>query len=314
MNYDIIGDIHGHAEKAERLLRKLGYRQSGSTWRHSERQVIFLGDFIDRGPQQIGSYRLARGMVDAGNALAVMGNHELNAVAWNTFVNGRPLRPHTTNNRHQHSAFLDEVGADPVLHFEITDWFATLPLWIDLPGLRVVHACWDAKQMREVETSLTDNRALTGEALIRATQGDHNIFGVPSTATTEFRCVETLTKGREVALPDGCSFEDADGHERHSVRVRWWDTAAISVRNAALLAPKHLERIPPEWLLPSGAIVGYGDEKPLFIGHYWMTGSPTVLAPNLACVDYSAAKGGPLVAYRWDGETVLDNAKFVTSD
>lgn len=314
MNYDIIGDIHGHTEKLERLLPKLGYHQSGSTWRHSERQAIFLGDFIDRGPQQVASYRVARRMFDAGNALAVMGNHELNALAWNTVANGRPLRAHTKGNRHQHAAFLDEVEQDRALHSEITDWFAALPLWLDLPGFRVVHACWHSEQMREVETSLTDDRALTSEALVRATQGDHNIFGVKSTSTPEFRCVETLTKGREVALPHGCAFEDADGIERHSVRIRWWDTAAVTVRDAALLAPKHLERIPAEWLLPPGAVLGYRSEKPLFIGHYWMTGTPTVLAPNLACVDYSAGKGGALIAYRWDGETVLDNAKFVTSD
>jgi len=313
LNYDIIGDIHGHAQKAERLLRKLGYRQSGSTWRHSERQVIFLGDFIDRGPQQVASYRLARGMIDAGDALAVMGNHELNAMAWNTFVNGQPLRPHTTKNRHQHGSFLDEVERDQVFHSEITKWFETLPLWLELPGLRVVHACWDAKRMREVETSLTDNQTLVGEALIRATQGDHNIYGVTSNSTPEFRCVETLTKGREVALPEGCSFEDADGIKRHSVRIRWWDTEAVSVREAALLAPKHLEQIPKEWSLPPGAILGYCEEKPLFIGHYWMTGPPTVIAPNLACVDYSAGKGGPLVAYRWDGEAILNDAKFITS-
>ncbi|GGE95289.1 hypothetical protein GCM10011404_30540 [Sphingomonas prati] len=177
-----------------------------------------------------------------------------------------------------------------------------------------MHACWHPEQMREVETSLTDHRALEGEALVRATQGDHNIFGVESASTPEFRCVETLTKGREVALPHGCAFDDADGIARHSVRIRWWDTAAVTVRDAALLGPQHLERIPAEWLLPPGAVLGYRDEKPLFIGHYWLTGTPTVLAPNLACVDYSAGKGGPLVAYRWDGETKLDNARFVASD
>ena len=44
-----------------------------------------------------------------------------------------------------------------------------------------------------------------------------------------------------------------------------------------------------------------------------MTGTPTVLADKVACVDYSAGNGGSLVAYRWDGETALDNAKFICS-
>ena len=43
---------------------------------------------------------------------------------------------------------------------------------------------------------------------------------------------------------------------------------------------------------------------------YWLTGTPTPLAANVACTDYSVAKGGKLVAYRWDGEQVLSADKF----
>ena len=34
MSYDIIGDIHGHADKLESLLAKLGYRNRNGCWRH----------------------------------------------------------------------------------------------------------------------------------------------------------------------------------------------------------------------------------------------------------------------------------------
>jgi hypothetical protein len=50
---------------------------------------------------------------------------------------------------------------------------------------------------------------------------------------------------------------------------------------------------------------------PVFIGHYWMSGRPELQSPKVACVDYSAAKDGPLVAYRWNGEQDLDAANFV---
>ena len=50
---------------------------------------------------------------------------------------------------------------------------------------------------------------------------------------------------------------------------------------------------------------------PVFLGHYWMEGEPAPLAPNIACLDYSVAKpGGKLVAYRWDGEQVLESGNF----
>ncbi len=52
------------------------------------------------------------------------------------------------------------------------------------------------------------------------------------------------------------------------------------------------------------------DAVPVFVGHYWLTGTPAPLAGNVACTDYSVARGGKLVAYRWDGESVLSADKF----
>ena len=53
------------------------------------------------------------------------------------------------------------------------------------------------------------------------------------------------------------------------------------------------------------------DAPPVFFGHYWLRAdAPAVLAPNVACLDYSVAKGGMLIAYRWDGEHQLSSSKF----
>lgn len=51
--------------------------------------------------------------------------------------------------------------------------------------------------------------------------------------------------------------------------------------------------------------------KPVFFGHYWMTGSPRPQSSTAACVDYSAGKGGPLMAYRWDAGEALTPHRFV---
>jgi predicted MPP superfamily phosphohydrolase len=82
--YDLIGDIHGYARELKALLTKMDYQITNGIWQHPERKVIFLGDFVDRGPEQIETVHIARTMVESGNALAVMGNHEYNAVAWAT--------------------------------------------------------------------------------------------------------------------------------------------------------------------------------------------------------------------------------------
>jgi len=81
--FDAIGDVHGCRSELEALLGELGYdiTRDGDgravDAQHPEgRRAIFLGDLVDRGPDAPGVLRLAMGMVAAGHALAVPGNHE----------------------------------------------------------------------------------------------------------------------------------------------------------------------------------------------------------------------------------------------
>ena len=134
MSYDLIGDIHGYSEPLVELLEKLGYKSTGGVYRHPNRQAVFLGDFIDRGPSQREVISIVRPMVDDGAALAVMGNHEFNAIAYSTADPDNPgnyLRPHCAKNHKQHRAFLQAYeGTDD--HLELITWFRSLPLWLRL--------------------------------------------------------------------------------------------------------------------------------------------------------------------------------------
>jgi hypothetical protein len=305
MNYDVIGDIHGHADKLIALLRKMGYRHRMGAWRHPEKKAIFVGDFIDRGPGQLETIRIVREMLDAETAKAVMGNHELNAIAWYTpdpASDGEHLRRRIPKNHKQHKAFLDEAENDSDLHRDLVDWFLTLPLWLDLPGLRVVHACWHPRYMAEIECQLTPERRLDPALVVAASRR----------GSMEFRTIETLTKGVEIDLPAGHQFHDKDGHARHNVRTRWWDSSATSYRRAAIIDSPTQEKL-PDTPIPESALVGYDGTKPVFFGHYWLEGDLQPLLPNVACVDYSAGKGGPLVAYRWEGEPELSASSFVST-
>ena len=144
--YDVIGDVHGHADALTALLRRLGYRERGGAWRHPERTAVFVGDLVDRGPGQVEAVRVAHRMVEAGSARIVMGNHEFNAIAWATpDGHGGWYRAHDDKHFGQHARFLAAVGAGSALHAELIGWFRTIPLWLDLDGLRVAHACWDAR-------------------------------------------------------------------------------------------------------------------------------------------------------------------------
>src|SRR5271155_4426880 len=110
--YDLIGDIHGHADELEQLLEALDYQRAQGTYRHPERKVIFLGDFIDRGPKIRQVLEIVRPMIEEGTALAVMGNHELNALAYHTEdpeVPGEYLRPHIEKNVEQHCKPIEQL-------------------------------------------------------------------------------------------------------------------------------------------------------------------------------------------------------------
>jgi hypothetical protein len=317
MAYDIIGDIHGQADKLEALLRTLGYRDSAGAWRHPERQAIFVGDFIDRGPAQVRSVSIVRGMVDAGAALAVMGNHELNAIAWHTPDPRRPgqyLRSRDSakwggKNRKQHEAFLAEVEDKPALHSEIIDWFLTLPLWLDLPALQVVHACWHPTFLAWLASRLHGGRHLTRDLMVPATDKPENETEKDNDTPSIFKAVDCLTKGIEVPLPAGHHFRDKDGVVRDRVRVRWWDVGATTFKTAAMLAPEDSDAL-PDCALPAYARVA-STGKPVFFGHYWLTGTPALQTARHVCVDYSAGAGGPLVAYRFDGQPDLSPEDLV---
>ena len=320
MSYDVIGDIHGQADKLEALLTRLGYRHRTDGWCHPGRIAVFVGDFIDRGPHQVRTMNLVRRIVEAGFARSVMGNHELNAMAWHTpdpAQAGEYLRPrfseeYGATNRQQHARFLAEVEHLASEHAPLIDWFRTLPLWLDLEGIRVVHACWHGPFMDWLQRShLGDGRTLSETLLVPATREPADEAEKDNAEPSVFKAVEALTKGIEIPLPEGHAFRDKDGHERRRVRVRWWDAKASTYRTAAMLSESERECL-PDTEMPAHARIGTGDRKRVFFGHYWLTGQPAILSPHAACVDYSAGKGGALVAYRWDGESALTNQHFVS--
>ena len=316
--YDVVGDVHGHADKLEGLLGRLGYAEFKGAWRHPDRQVVFIGDLIDRGRAQRRTVDLARAMVDAGSAQMVLGNHEFNAIAWATPDPQRPgeyLRPHSgkagVRNRQQHQAFLREVGEDSSTHRDYIAWFRSLPLWLDLGGLRIVHACWDSTAMDIVGRLLNADGSPTYSLMVEGSRR----------GSAEYEAVETILKGPEIELPEGFEFLDGEGHQRRRARLRWWDAHASTLRRAAeipstarALDGSRLRELPDD-PLDDGVNAPYTDDVPVIFGHYWRKGSRSVYSGKTACVDYSAGSGGPLVAYSWSGgDLVAENFTAFRAD
>ena len=79
---------------------------------------------------------------------------------------------------------LAAFGGDPGELLDVLDWFRTLPIYLDLPGLRAVHACWDQKAVDYLRGRLPNAR-LTPSFLYHS-----SLTGSP-----EFVAIEALLKG-----------------------------------------------------------------------------------------------------------------------
>ena len=301
-SYDIIPDIHGQAAKLISLLDRLGWKKSRSMWKHADtdRQIIFLGDYIDRGIANAVVLKIVRDLVEAGRARAIMGNHELNAIHFHTLdpETGNPIKPHTERNVSTHQTFLNEFPLGSSGALDSISWFKTLPLWLDVGPFRVVHACWSDSAVERLRL-LAPEGVLPTEHLISAGRKGDLLKND----------VDLLAKGPEVRLPRGLTFHDGGGQRRDEVRLAWWRDGVRTWREAVVSVP-NLHQLPDEHLPDDvGGMLYPKNAKPVFFGHYWMSGPISMENTNAICLDYSAGRDGPLIAYRFnhdDSELSLD--------
>jgi hypothetical protein len=254
------------------LLARLGYQEQAGCYRHPRRRAIFLGDYVDRGPRIRETLHIIREMVERGAALALCGNHELDVLMHDT-PDGRGgwLRPHGGRFTRMHARTHAEFAKHPEEWQEWLRWIQTRPLFLELPGLRAVHACWDSAQV-----AFLGERRLDA-ALLRA---------VADYDSRESIAVRKLLKGPEVPLPKDVQVAGREGGLTE-MRVRWWlDGRGKTYREACI--NRHMPgpeiAISPEFdalLTPP-----HDDAQPVFIGHYWLPPEcPAPLTPTVACVD-----------------------------
>ena len=308
--YDLIGDIHGCAKTLECLLSTLGYRLQAGVWRHAHRQVIFLGDLVDRGPRIRETLHLVRDMVSAGQALCIMGNHEFNALAWSTPAapgSGRQfVREHNPRHARLIKETLQQFDAYPAEWQVFLDWFYELPLFIDAGRFRVVHACWDESLIEPLRAQFADG--CIDEHFVQAA-AEYGSF-----ANTVF---DRLLRGTDMRLPHGMTLTSDDGFTRSHFRTKFWEEDPQTYGDI-VFQPDALPELAAQMPLSEmqkTELLKYGADQPLlFVGHYWRSGKPAPIRSNLACLDYSAVLNGKLVAYRLDQESRLDADKFVWVD
>lgn len=192
---DLVGDIHGAVGRLRTLIDKLGYRKSEGRWSHPEQhRLVFLGDYADKGAYVAEAIELVRELCDARVACAIAGNHDTNAIAFcmrrndcvidpvgalrsahgshqDSAAKHAWIRPHDSKNIDQHCATLQLGDA---VYAEAIRWFTTLPLWLELPGLRAVHAAWIPSAIAKLK-SIENAQLKSGAAWLEASSIDEAI-------------------------------------------------------------------------------------------------------------------------------------------
>jgi len=173
--FDVIGDVHGCRSELETLLQRLGYAlvrddvgRPVDAVPPTDRRAVFVGDLVDRGPDSPGVLRLVMGMVAAGHALCVPGNHENKLV--------RALSGRNVQVTHGLAETLAQLKAEPPqFSAEVETWCRELVshLVLDEGRLVVAHA-----GLKESYHGRTSGR-VRSFALYGDTTGETDEYGLP---------------------------------------------------------------------------------------------------------------------------------------
>lgn len=113
-----IGDLHGCFNEAQQLMNKLQLT--------SRDRVLFLGDYVDRGPNSAGCVDLVRHREQVqGTCAGILGNHEEKMLQY--CQRAMELGHEPPNIPFTH------VETRKQLHPEHYDWFRQLPMYVRLP-------------------------------------------------------------------------------------------------------------------------------------------------------------------------------------
>lgn len=301
--YDIIGDIHGFAAPLKNLLIKMGYEKHGKGYRHPERKALFLGDYIDRGEEILETLEIVRSMHENDDAIALMGNHEYNAICYNLpDGKGDFLRPRLKRNVDQHEKTLLAFKDKDEEYKDYLEWFKSLSLYFENESFRAVHACWDDKMID----------VLKAESVIDKIS-DHFIYRSADKSNYLFKALDQTLKGVEIKLPKDFQYYDKENNVlRKEIRVKWWENPRGFNYKTYAVTPDEISFPETEIDLADCNFTIYSEKsKPVFFGHYWLSGKPQLLCPNVCCLDYSIANNGLLVAYRYNGENILNPLNFI---
>ncbi len=151
---------------------------------------------------------------------------------------------------------------------------------MDVDGIRVAHAAWQAEDIANIQGALKTQGNFTVDFLHMAARDGSELQ----------QAIENVLKGPELQLPAGHFILDKANHKRDTVRIKWYESGAGRTYREYHLGSDEV----PDVAIKRERLRDLRDllkrRGPVFVGHYWLTGTPKPLATNVACTDYSVAK------------------------
>jgi hypothetical protein len=264
-----------------------------------------VGDLINRGPKIRETLNLIRKMVESGSAYAILGNHEMYAILYYLRdIEGKYYKKRIPKYQLQINQTLDEFAAYRDEFKSHLKWLRTLPVFLDLGEIRVIHACWDDDSVKLLKDTITEpklTKTLLREIALNGTKFSESFW--------------QSCKGIDFQLPKNLLVFDDEGRPHRSFRMKWWENPeGKTFKDISLESRFEL----PAYTIPLEIIQArksYPENAPIiFFGHYSLTEGFGILKDNVCCVDSGVSRTGRLLAYRWNGEKKLDKLNFITSD
>lgn len=301
--YDIIGDVHGHASLLKKLLLKMGYIKTNGSFSHPSRKAVFVGDFINRGPEIRKTIRIIRAMVEEGHGYAILGNHEINAIIYH-LKDKEGFSLVREPSKYFLSLFktINEYSAGSLEWKEHLNWMRSLPMYLDFGDIRVVHACWSDKAIEVADSIYVEGKIKKKVFRKIHRKSDSEIS----------KSVWLLTKGVNLKMPGDLRIVNNKGVSPRSIRTCWWEESLGKTFKELSFESKFKlpEYTVPRELLPNTH--PYPEDSPIiFFGHYCRGKGPYIIKPNICCVDSCVTGTGKLIAYRWENEKVLNMNNLV---